>query len=95
MMHAVYVTLAHLNIKFHLCFALYCASLECVGELLSFLLKIYQGYKKLTNATSLVSVVRHSPLDRDVGGLIPDMGKTQRISKTANFDKFFVSNPFA
>jgi hypothetical protein len=43
----------------------------------------------------LVSVVRHSPLDRDVGGLIPDMGKTQRISKTANFDKFFVSNPFA
>jgi hypothetical protein len=46
-------------------------------------------------ATSLVSVVRHSPLDRDVGGSIPDMGKTQRISKTANFDKFFVSNPFA
>jgi hypothetical protein len=45
--------------------------------------------------SSLVSVVRHSPLDRDVGGSIPDMGKTQRISNTANFDKFFVSNPFA
>jgi hypothetical protein len=44
---------------------------------------------------AMVSVVRHSPLDRDVGGSIPDMGKTQRISKTANFDKFFVSNPFA
>jgi hypothetical protein len=35
--------------------------------------------------------------DLDIGGSIPVMGKkkTQRISKTANSDKFFVSNPFA
>jgi hypothetical protein len=47
------------------------------------------------SATSLVSIARRNPLDRDVGGSIPHMGKTQCLSKTANFDKFFVSNPFA
>ncbi len=50
--------------------------------------------KLVALVVALVSVVRHSPLDRDVGGSILFMGKTQRISKTANFDKFFVSNPF-
>jgi hypothetical protein len=53
-MHVVYETLSHLNMKFYLYFARFCmCKFVCVSELFYFIKVISIGTKKLTNTFKL------------------------------------------